>query len=265
MYRLDPRRLSRTDGDAALIEGGASALVTRTRSPLSSQLTPRSLARAPFRVAVSVATSVAILGAGGFMAMPRSPDVAPAMEPTVVAASTPVPAAPTAPRLAAAAKPADLTCLAKAVYYEARGESAEGQAAVAQVVINRTHRRSYPSNVCGVVFQGVNQGGCQFSFVCNGAMRRPLEAAAWSRARRVASNALSGHVMSAVGQAISFHVASGERLGEIARIGGHVFFAAGGERAIHRARIVEQVAEVARAVEDHGVGASAVATESASE
>ncbi len=160
------------------------------------------------------------------MALPKPHEVTPTVEPTLVA--TTVVSAPSAQRLAVA-KPADVNCLAKAVYYEARGESAEGQAAVAQVVLNRTHRPSYPSNVCGVVFQGVNQGGCQFSFVCDGAMRRPLEPAAWIRARQVASYALGGHVMRAVGQAISFHVAAlgSEGRGQIARIGSHVFFTPG--------------------------------------
>ncbi len=195
------------------------------------------------------------------MALPKAPDaMAPAAMPVVEAS------APTVQPVAAA-KPADLNCLAKAVYYEARGESAEGQAAVAQVVLNRTHRPTYPSNVCGVVFQGVNQGGCQFSFACNGAMRRPLEPVAWIRARRVASDALGGHVMRAVGQAISFHVAAlgSEGRGQIARIGGHVFFTPGGEHATRRARIIQQVAEVARAAEDRGVETSAVATETPSE
>lgn len=182
------------------------------------------------------------------MALPRtaSPQAAPteSVSPppaaAVTLAASAVPIVETAPPVSAgpavrsairlvAAKPAELTCLAKAVYYEARGESADGQAAVAQVVINRTHRANYPSNVCGVVFQGVHQGGCQFSFVCNGAMNRPLEPAAWSRARRIAADALSGHVMTAVGQAVSFHVASlgSEHLGQIARIGSHVFFMPG--------------------------------------
>jgi hypothetical protein len=64
-------------------------------------------------------------------------------------------------------------------------------------------------------------------------MRRPLEPAAWTRARRVASDALGGHVMRAVGQALSFHVAAlgSEGRGQIARIGGHVFFVPGRARA----------------------------------
>ena len=201
-----------------------------------NHLTPRTIARAPFRVAVSLTTCVALLGAGGFMALPRASDTS--LVSDTVASSVPFVAVTTAPRLASA-KPAEVNCLAKAVYYEARGESADGQAAVAQVVLNRTRRPSYPSSVCAVVFQGVNDGGCQFSFVCNGAMRRPLEPVAWTRARSVASSALHGHVMSAVGQALSFHVASlGSPHGEIARIGSHVFFMPGKARGALAARSV---------------------------
>jgi spore germination cell wall hydrolase CwlJ-like protein len=131
------------------------------------------------------------------------------------------------------ARSGEVDCLASAVYYEARGESAAGQAAVAQVVLNRTHYPAYPRSVCGVVYQRVSARSCQFSFVCNGAMRRPREAAAWTRARGVASRALGGYVMSAVSEAISFHVAppGAERAGQVARLGSHVFFAADSRKA----------------------------------
>ncbi len=121
-----------------------------------------------------------------------------------------------------------LDCLAAAVYYEARGESPAGQAAVAQVVLNRARKAGFPKSVCGVIYQGAGGPGCQFSFVCGGAMARPREPSAWARARGVAARALSGYVMSAVGEATSFHAA---RLGSgpdrhmtrVAQVGGHVF------------------------------------------
>lgn len=122
----------------------------------------------------------------------------------------------------------DLECLTDAVYYEARGESLEGQAGVAQVVLNRARAPHYPKSVCGVVFQGVGTGGCQFSFACNGAMTRPVELMAWGRARAVAGRALAGYVMDAVGTAVHFHgtrLAAGDlgQDGAVAHIGGHVF------------------------------------------
>jgi spore germination cell wall hydrolase CwlJ-like protein len=129
----------------------------------------------------------------------------------------------TAPLLTRAAD-----CLAAAVYYEARGESPAGQAAVAQVVLNRERKAGFPKSVCGVVYQGAQGRGCQFSFVCSGAMVRPREPSAWERARNVAVRALSGYVMSAIGEATSFHavrLGSGpdRHMSRIAQVGGHVF------------------------------------------
>jgi spore germination cell wall hydrolase CwlJ-like protein len=131
---------------------------------------------------------------------------------------------PATVRRLAHARPRDLECLATAVYYEARGEAATGQAAVAQVVLNRTRRGGYPRSICAVVYQGANEDACQFSFVCNGAMRGVREAAAWTRARRVAARALGGYVMSAVGRATCFHaVSGGSGGGRGLRLGGQVF------------------------------------------
>ena len=128
----------------------------------------------------------------------------------------------------------DLDCLADAVYYEARGETPAGQAAVAQVVLNRVRHPAFPKSVCAVVFQGAQGGsGCQFSFACDGSMNRGREPAAWRRAREVAAHALSGFVMPGVGNATHFHVAGvdpgwGPRLLRVAQIGLHVFYRFGG-------------------------------------
>ncbi len=128
----------------------------------------------------------------------------------------------------------DLDCLADAVYYEARGESATGQAAVAQVVLNRVRHPAFPKSVCGVVFQGAHTGDtCQFSFACDGSMGRPREPGAWRQARTVAARALSGFVMPSVGNATHFHVAGlqpewGPSLMRVAQIGLHVFYRFGG-------------------------------------
>ena len=65
---------------------------------------------------------------------------------------------------------ADWQCLTEALYFEARGESLEGQIAVAEVILNRVDSPLYPRSVCGVVKQR-GGGGCQFSYVCNGKTR----------------------------------------------------------------------------------------------
>lgn len=130
--------------------------------------------------------------------------------------------------------PRDRDCLADAVYYEARGESAAGQAAIAQVVLNRVRHPAFPKSVCGVVFQGVASDNCQFAFACNGMMHRPKEQAAWVRAEQVAGRALTGFVMPEVGQATHFHTAGaqpdwGHGLMRVAQVGLHVFYRFGGK------------------------------------
>ena len=126
----------------------------------------------------------------------------------------------------------DFDCLSQAVYYEARGEGAAGQAAVAQVVLNRVRHPAFPKTVCGVVFQGAHARSCQFSFACDGSMRRGKEPAAWRRAKAVAARALAGFVMSDVGSATHFHttgVSPGWRnLTRVAQVGSHVFYRFGG-------------------------------------
>lgn len=123
----------------------------------------------------------------------------------------------------------DLECLTQAVYYEARGETQAGQAAVAQVVLNRVRSPAFPKTVCGVVYQGAGRRGCQFSFACNGAMRSGYEGRAWRRAQKIATRALSGFVMSEVGNATHFHTtgvapAWGPRLVRVGQVGMHVFY-----------------------------------------
>jgi spore germination cell wall hydrolase CwlJ-like protein len=133
----------------------------------------------------------------------------------------------------------DLECLTQAVYYEARGETGAGQAAVAQVVLNRTRHPAYPKTVCGVVFQR-SRASCQFSFACDGSVYRRVESAAWRRAEQVAARALNGKVMPDVGNATHFHVASinpgwGASLLRVRQVGSHIFYRFGGRAGSARA------------------------------
>ena len=77
------------------------------------------------------------------------------------------------PNYAALIDPKDsarqMRCLAEAIYFESRSEPEAGQAAVAQVVLNRVRSGIYPTTVCGVVYQDRNRPfACQFSFACEG-------------------------------------------------------------------------------------------------
>jgi spore germination cell wall hydrolase CwlJ-like protein len=72
-------------------------------------------------------------------------------------------------------------CLALNVYFEARGEPAEGQLAVAMVTMNRVKSRHYPNSVCGVVWQRK-----QFSWTHDGKSDRPTDRHAWKLAKKIA-------------------------------------------------------------------------------
>lgn len=120
-------------------------------------------------------------------------------------------------------------CLSAAVYYEAATEPLEGQQAVAQVVLNRMRTPGYPKSVCGVVFQGSDRPGCQFTFACDGSMARMPMAWAWKNAEGVAEQALKGYVMSKVGDATHYHATYvlpwwSPSLVKLGRIGQHVFY-----------------------------------------
>lgn len=84
-------------------------------------------------------------------------------------------------------------CLTKAIYHEARGESVEGQLAVANVIINRAFSKKYPSTICGVVFQNADLGKykCQFTFACDGRSDMGTERAAWNRSVKLAEQAFA--------------------------------------------------------------------------
>ena len=51
------------------------------------------------------------------------------------------------------ASPSEINCLAATIFFEARGESTQGQEAIAQVVMNRARVKAYPPSVCKVIKQ----------------------------------------------------------------------------------------------------------------
>ncbi len=124
------------------------------------------------------------------------------------------------------------TCLALAIYYEARGEVREGQQAVAQVVLNRVRDPIYPKTVCAVVFQGAERPtGCQFSFTCDSSMDRPPRGQAWKLAQRLARQALDGFVLVELGGAVNYHNETvrpvwSAFLNRASEIGHHIFYTA---------------------------------------
>ncbi|HEU5285911.1 MAG TPA: cell wall hydrolase [Sphingomicrobium sp.] len=123
-----------------------------------------------------------------------------------------------------------LECLTSAVYYEAGNESAEGQKAVAQVVLNRVRHPAFPASVCDVVYQGSTRPtGCQFTFTCDGSLARRPNADGWARARKVAAAALAGAVFAPAGYATHYHANYvvpywASSLAKNAIVGAHIFY-----------------------------------------
>ncbi len=133
---------------------------------------------------------------------------------------------------AASAAEADraIRCMTDALYYEAAREPLAGQRAVAQVVVNRVRDPHFPKSVCGVVYEGWRRRtGCQFSFVCDGSIRRRhADPALWSSLRPIAEQALNGHVEPSVGTATHYYAAYVRptwvrSVARITGIGRHIF------------------------------------------
>jgi len=127
-------------------------------------------------------------------------------------------------------------CLAQAIYHEARGESRDGQLAVANVIINRAMSKKYPSTICGVVFQNADKGRykCQFTFACDGRSDMGRERTAWNRSIKMAEDAFyefqrgerPGVVPSS---ALFYHTTAvapnwSHTFHRVAAIGSHVFY-----------------------------------------
>jgi spore germination cell wall hydrolase CwlJ-like protein len=136
----------------------------------------------------------------------------------------------------------ELGCLAQAIVYEAGMEPLEGQQAVAQVIMNRLRAPVFPKTVCGVVYQGSERRtGCQFTFTCDGSMRRRMPDRYYLSARIIAASALDGTLPDRVGRATNYHAYYvspywAPSLRRIGRIGAHIFYStgAGGRRPIEQ-------------------------------
>ena len=118
-------------------------------------------------------------------------------------------------------------CIAVAVYHEARGETLEGQLAVARVIMNRAVSGRYPASWCGVVKQP-----WQFSFVRNGRMPSVDEGStAWRNALGVTRLAINNAVQSVPTDTLWYHAnyvapSWGRRLTRVSQIGAHIFYRA---------------------------------------
>lgn len=98
-----------------------------------------------------------------------------------------------------------LVCLARAIYFEARGQSETEMAAVGYVVVNRVLETRYPDDICAVVRDGGQQGPCQFSWWCDGRSDIARDRREYNRAIRVARGIMAAQIADPTGGANMFH------------------------------------------------------------
>jgi len=119
-------------------------------------------------------------------------------------------------------------CMAKNIYYEAAMEPYEGKLAVAQVTLNRANSSQFPSTICDVVYQKVNNT-YQFSWVgekVSGIKNKY----AWEESLMVAKKALTEHKLHDTiyrTKAMYYHNTSVNppwKLKYVAKIGNHLFY-----------------------------------------
>jgi spore germination cell wall hydrolase CwlJ-like protein len=122
-------------------------------------------------------------------------------------------------------------CLAAGIYFESRGESVRGQAAVAQVILNRVRNPEYPRTICGVVYQNKNKrNACQFYFACDKKRDRINNKKLWDMAQHVAKETTAGRIwLSGVGSSTHYHANYvlpkwARHMKKVGKIGLHIFY-----------------------------------------
>ncbi len=122
-------------------------------------------------------------------------------------------------------------CLAQGIYFEARGEPVKGQAAVAQVILNRVRNPHYPNTICGVVYQNKHwYNRCQFSFACDRIRDRVNDRKRYRLAEHVAMETTSGRIwLPNVGSSTHYHATYvrprwARTMKRVGKIGLHIFY-----------------------------------------
>ena len=133
----------------------------------------------------------------------------------------------------AAARDAELNCLAENVYYESRGEPLDGQYAVAEVTMNRVASSLFPKSVCEVVHEKRwdvrrKRDVGAFSWTELDSLGQP-HGVAWHQAREVAAAVYDGTHEPTVPNALYYHAKYikprwAKQSRRVATIGSHVFY-----------------------------------------
>lgn len=115
-------------------------------------------------------------------------------------------------------------CLAAVIYFEARSEPPDAQAAVARVVLERVASSSYPDDICAVAFQNK-----QFSAFNNGF--QPIkEPWSWRTSMLIAQAVLDDPGVAPIQHATHYHTTSvspywADDFTYLGQSGEHLFYA----------------------------------------
>ena len=148
----------------------------------------------------------------------------------------------------------EMHCLAKNIYFEARGETLEGKIAVANVTMNRVNSPNYPNTLCGVVYQAKHskwwqehngslvpiRNQCQFSWYCDGKSDRLYLTTssgtvikdnmnAWVDSIHIAEEAIRGNLIDITQGALWYHADFVQpywstHYKEVTKVGAHIFY-----------------------------------------
>ena len=136
-----------------------------------------------------------------------------------------------------AAKADELSCLAEAVYFEARSEPFVAQLAVANVILTRVESHRYPNNICDVVHQSKKWKGkpirnkCQFSYWCDGKPETIANVDAYQQSVSASELALQGVLLAQTDGATHYHAAyvvpywaTDDSFITLGQVGNHIFY-----------------------------------------
>ena len=123
-----------------------------------------------------------------------------------------------------------MSCLAEALYFEARGEPIKGQLAVGEVILNRVEDRRYPSSICKVVNQGTGRRfACQFTYTCDGKLETVHERKPYEMALKIAKILMTTHDRKLTRGSTHYHSNYvdpkwSKKFERVAKFGRHIFY-----------------------------------------
>ena len=123
-----------------------------------------------------------------------------------------------------------MSCLAEALYFEARGEPIKGQLAVGEVILNRVEDVRFPSSICRVVNQGTGRRfACQFTYTCDGKLETVHERKPYEMALKIAKILMTTHDRKLTRGSTHYHSNYvdpkwSKKFERVAKFGRHIFY-----------------------------------------